>query len=243
MRLMDRFELIFTTDRGGSIKLTSLNMSGELKDRGSWTAPAKDPIKGLVFGVQEKKFATAHEEKTVKVWDFATLTVERRLEGHGSDVQTVDWHPSKSLLASGGKDRLLKFWDPVSGRNICNLFNHTNTITKVRFNKNENFLAATGKDQLVRLYDIRMMKEFFVFRGHNSEVLDFEWHPRRENHCLSSDSEGKLCYWVYPYDVVSDIQYHEKDVQVFRGAFNSLGTAVASLGFDRKIKLWQVESV
>ncbi len=38
----------------------------------------------------------------------------------------VDWHPSKSLIASGGKDRSLKFWDPVSNTNLGNMFNHTN---------------------------------------------------------------------------------------------------------------------
>ena len=232
--------MIFTTDRNGSIKLTSLNFNNEFKDRGSWTSPGKDTIKSLVFGPNEKKFATGHEEKTVKVWDFATLNIESKLEGHGSDVQTVDWHPSKALIASGGKDRVLKFWDPTSGRNICNLFNHTNTITKVKFNPSENFLAATGKDQLIRLYDIRMMKEFMAFKGHNCEVIDFEWHPSIENQFVSCDAEGKVCYWVYPFEIPSDLQIHEKDISVFRCALNKTGNFLASLGFDRKIKIWKL---
>lgn len=223
----------------GSIKLTSLSFNNELKDRGSWNSPAKDTIKSLVFGPNEKKFATAHEEKTIKIWDFSTLTIENKLEGHGSDVQSVDWHPSKSLIASGGKDRLLKFWDPSSGKNICNLFNHTNTISKVKFNKNENFLAATGKDQLIRLYDIRMMKEFLVLKGHNIEVLDFEWHPLFENQFLSCDADGKICYWNYPYDIPCDVQYHEKETPVIRCTFSKIGEHLASLGFDRKIKIWK----
>lgn len=68
------------------------------------------------------------------------------MEGHGSDVLTVDWHPSKSLIVSGGKDRLIKFWDPLTHQNIGNLFNHTNAVNTVSFNMNENFLCSAGKD-------------------------------------------------------------------------------------------------
>ena len=68
------------------------------------------------------------------------------LEGHGSDVVTVDWHPTKSLIVSGGKDRLLKFWDPIANCNIGNLFLHTNTVNSLSFNKNEKFLVSAGKD-------------------------------------------------------------------------------------------------
>lgn len=237
---MQKLGIIFTADRSGSIKLTSLNFGNELNDRGAWISPTKDLIKDLVFGPNELKMATAHEEKSIKVWDFGTLTVERKLEGHGSDVQTVDWHPSKSLLASGSKDRLLKFWDPVSGRNICTLFNNTNTIHRVRFSKNENFLAAVGKDQLVRLYDLRVMKEFLSLQGHNCEVLDFEWNPVHENHFVSSDVEGKICYWVYPNEIPSEVHVHEKGIQCSRVAFNPLGNALATLGADKKIRVWQV---
>ena len=83
------------------------------------------------------------------------------MEGHGNDVTSVHWHPSKSLIVSGAKDRLVKFWDPISGKNIGNSFIHTNTVNMVRFNKNENYLLSAGKDQIVRVTDLRMMKEVY----------------------------------------------------------------------------------
>jgi WD40 repeat protein len=54
------------------------------------------------------------DDKTLKIWDFHEARVEKELEGHGSDVTTVDWHPFRSLIASGGKDHVMKFWDPKS---------------------------------------------------------------------------------------------------------------------------------
>ena len=43
--------------------------------------------------------------------------------GHGADVKSLDWHPRKSLLASGSKDNQqpVKLWDPKSGHSVCTM--------------------------------------------------------------------------------------------------------------------------
>lgn len=43
--------------------------------------------------------------------------------GHGADVKCVDWHPCKSLLASGSKDNQqpIKLWDPRTGQPLAKL--------------------------------------------------------------------------------------------------------------------------
>ena len=37
----------------------------------------------------------------MQVWDFARVQTEQVLAGHGGDVKSVDWHPTKGLLVSG----------------------------------------------------------------------------------------------------------------------------------------------
>jgi len=66
----------------------------------------------LAVAPGDLKFVSCSDDKTLKIWDFYTATVEKDLEGHGSDVTTVDWHPFRSFIASGGKDHVIKFWDP-----------------------------------------------------------------------------------------------------------------------------------
>ena len=70
----------------------------------------------------DTKFASCSDDATIKIWDFNLGTEEKILKGHGWDVKTIDWHPQKSLLASGSKDNLIKFWDPKSGKNITTLY-------------------------------------------------------------------------------------------------------------------------
>jgi len=44
--------------------------------------------------------------------------------GHGSDVKCVDWHPHKSLVASGSKDtqQPVKLWDPRTGASLATMY-------------------------------------------------------------------------------------------------------------------------
>ncbi len=90
----------------------------------------EQPVRQACFAPTDLKFATCSDDGFVKVWDFVRAETERSMEGHGWDVkvcmwsarpstlrvfasrtpcsQTVDWHPSKGVIASGGKDSQLR---------------------------------------------------------------------------------------------------------------------------------------
>jgi len=76
---------------------------------------------GALSGTEYKKkpafYVTLLRCVTIIVTHVASIIL-----GHGWDVKAVDWHPYKSLLASGSKDNLIKFWDPKSGKNVDTLY-------------------------------------------------------------------------------------------------------------------------
>lgn len=110
--------------------------------------------------------------------------------GHGADVKCVDWHPQKSLVASGSKDtqQPLKLWDPRMGESLATMsvpqllrlniiptfvhsHAHKHTVMEVSFNRNGNWLLTASRDHLLKLFDIRNMKEELQsFRGHKKEA-------------------------------------------------------------------------
>ncbi|KAJ8438778.1 hypothetical protein Cgig2_009896 [Carnegiea gigantea] len=141
----------------------------------------KESVRDLSFCRTDLKFCSCSDDTTVKVWDFARCQEERSLTGHGWDVKSVDWHPTKSLLVSelddadlvlwsGGKDNLVKLWDAKSGRELCSFHGHKNTVLCVKWNDNGNWVLTASKDQIIKLYDIRAMKELESFRGHRKDV-------------------------------------------------------------------------
>ncbi|CDW54772.1 WD40 domain containing protein [Trichuris trichiura] len=71
------------------------------------------------FAPCDLKFATGGDDSTSRIWDFKTLSEERVLRGHGSDVRAVDWHLSKEkVFVSGGSDGSLIYWDMLSDHEL-----------------------------------------------------------------------------------------------------------------------------
>jgi polyadenylation factor subunit 2 len=58
----------------------------------------------VAWSPSDTKFATASVDHSVRVWDVYMCVQHAQLAGHSSDCTSVDWHPTLSLLASGGRD-------------------------------------------------------------------------------------------------------------------------------------------
>lgn len=130
------------------------------------------------------------------------------MHGHSQDIKCIDWHPYRSLIASGSRDTTVKLWDPkakssvrlvvlfevVSSRSLNIVVNNTiffvstiacseRQVNCCQWNMNGNWLATGATDGFVKLYDIRTMKEFEAWRvnhGEDSVSYDsFFFCPRR----------------------------------------------------------------
>lgn len=156
-----------------------------------------DPIRDLAFSPNDAKFATASDDSTLKVFDFALGTMETKLEGHGWDAKSVDWHPTKGLLVSGSKDHLVKLWDPRSGRCLTTLHGHKSTITKVLFEKvRGSCLATSARDQTARVFDLRMMRDICLLKGHEKDISTLTWHPIHANLLSTGGMDGALFHYL-----------------------------------------------
>jgi polyadenylation factor subunit 2 len=93
-------------------------------------------VRQLTFSPCDRKFASCSNDTTIKIWDLATRHEERSLTDHGCDVQTVDWHPSRSLIASAEKDGYVRLFDPRDAVSLTAMSSHKNVCTKVLWNQN-----------------------------------------------------------------------------------------------------------
>ncbi|KAK9154693.1 hypothetical protein Sjap_002173 [Stephania japonica] len=180
-----------TGDDGGSIKYWQNNMNNVKANKSAHNESVRDLSSVHVRMMQPSKFGTLHDAKRSVPYQA----------GHGGDVKSVDWHPTKSLLVSGGKDYLVKLWDAKSGKELCSFHGHKNIVLCVKWNQNGNWVLTAGKDQIIKLYDIRAMKELESFRGHRKDVTALAWHPFHEEYFVSGSFDGAIFHWLAGYSL------------------------------------------
>lgn len=156
-----------------------------------------DPIRDLAFSPQDNKFVTASDDSTLKIFDFAGGVMESKLEGHGWDAKTVDWHHRKGLIVSGSKDHLVKLWDPRMRNCLTTLHGHKSTVTKVAFESvRGDCLATSARDQTARVFDLRIMRDICLLKGHEKDISTLSWHPVHSNLLTTGGMDGSIFHYL-----------------------------------------------
>ena len=228
---------LLTSDSGGNIKYWSPSIAPVQ----SIDSHNGQPIHSLSFSPSDTKFVSCGDDATVRVWDWASRTEERVLEGHGWDVKCVQWHPRSSVICSGSKDNLVKLWDPRVGTALSTLYGHKNTVTKVAWNDNGNWLLTASRDQLIKVYDIRAMRELCSLKGHHKEVTSIAWHPLYESVFASGGMDGTLLYWnigVKGSEEPAARVPFAHDMAIWDMKWHPAGHALATGSNDRQTKFW-----
>lgn len=197
----------------------------------------KYSVRQLTFSPCDRKFASCSDDTTIKIWDLSTRMEEKSID-NGCNVYTVDWHPSRALLASGGRDGAIRLYDPRTGTNLSKLNLHKSVVMKVQWNQNGNWILSSGRDCTVRLIDTRMMSEMMAFQGHEKDVFAISWHPTQEDLFVSGGYNGEMHWWCVGNErpLYSNPTAHTQAIHQLR--YHPLGHILASTGKEGMVKFW-----
>jgi WD40 repeat protein len=84
-------------------------MSPPGKELRKFRGHAKE-VMSVAFGKDGKLLASASNDGSVKLWDFATGRELRTFQAHDGGVARVVFHPNGKQLATAGSDQTLKLW-------------------------------------------------------------------------------------------------------------------------------------
>lgn len=85
------------------------------------------------------------------VWDTNNEDLVARVEGHFSSINTVAWHPSRALVASGGRDHKVAIWDVPSQKQLHRYF-HPSQITALEWSSEGTKLIVASLDGTISIW-------------------------------------------------------------------------------------------
>jgi WD40 repeat protein len=214
------------------------------------SAPAINPNVTLV--------AAGHSDKRVYVWDLHTGETRFILEGHGAEVNSVDFSPNGRWLASGSDDGTIRIWDPSNGKLIRVITGFTDDIWCVRFTPNSQFLQvfiSDWQEYLVNLtsnrityqpeitetpdpLELQQYQQGFSTGASNifSEVL---FSP--DGKTLATASQNVLLWEVSSQKLLTFL--YNPSGGVLRGmVFNTDGSQLAATTSDEHVLVWDIDT-
>jgi WD40 repeat protein len=122
-------------------------------------------------------FAAGDTRGCVSIWDSATYSELRRLNGHTHWVTCLSYTPDGNTIVSSGSDRTIILWDVRSGSRLRTLRGHTDQIVGLAVSTDGTTLASTGFDRRIKLWDLRTGLEQASFSLDDSVVTELVFSP------------------------------------------------------------------
>ncbi|KAJ1977901.1 hypothetical protein H4R34_003412, partial [Dimargaris verticillata] len=161
-------------------------------------------------------FTTTSYDQTLKVWDTNSLQCASTFAlGHRIFSHAVSSIASHCLIAANTADSFVRLCDLKSGSFTHSLAGHRSQVICAAWSPRDEFLLCTGgADGTARLWDIRRAK---------SCLVSLDWHNYGTSDLLANTNVA-----------------HNASINGL--AFTHDGHRLASLGADRKMRLWDVQS-
>jgi WD40 repeat protein len=140
---------IYSSGQDFAVRLWDL----EGKDVGR-LALAPRPVLGVALSPNGKWFATAAEEKEIRLFDAADGKQLRVFHGHHDFVKGVAFSPSGRKLLSGSFDRTVRLWDVAAARELACFSGHTREVACVAYSPDGKLALSGALDSTLRIWDL-----------------------------------------------------------------------------------------
>lgn len=256
---------VATGDLNGVVRL--LNWRSGLKVEPARQRPMD--VRSVAFHASSSILASGSRDGTIRLWKVSwedrkpVADQIRILRRTGVAVRSVAFDPSGQWIAAAGADgqvRLWNLWEQDQGPTV--LKGHRKEAMSVVFSPSGRWLASGGSDRAVLIWDSSL--PLFPYwhtlpqrLEHSDEVRSIVFLS--DHRLFSACSDGTISVWdqyVSDQDRGSALVTHWKRSQklkghnywVFQLALNpregtsTNGRALASVGYDKVVRLWKLGS-
>jgi U3 small nucleolar RNA-associated protein 13 len=140
-------------------------------DSAAYTKKAHEKvINSMAVAPNDRVFATASQDKTIKLWDAATGELQATLAGHRRGVWHVEFSPVERCLLSASADKTVKLWDIGQGVCVKTFEGHTNSVLRASFLTHGMQVLSTSSDGTLKLWTIKTSECVNTFTAHEDRA-------------------------------------------------------------------------
>lgn len=170
-------------------------------------------IRTICFDVNNEWFATGSNDRTIKIWDFASGKLKLTLTGHISTVRSICISDKRPYMFSCGEDKTIKCWDLEQNKVIRTYHGHLSGVYSLCLHPTLDVLCSGGRDCTLRVWDIRTRIQTRVLSGHRdtvNSVISTNVKP----HFISSSIDSTIRLWdLIANRCVTTLTNHKKSVR------------------------------
>jgi WD40 repeat protein len=195
-------------------------------------------IRSVTFSPDGKIFASASDDKTVKLWNARPATLISTLTGHTGRIVSVSFHPNGKILASGSEDGTVKLWDVTHSTLIKTIKADRSWVRTVSFSPDGQILASCSSAGFINLWKTADATLLKTLKGHTHIVTHISLSP--DNQTLASASfDTTVRLWnIHDGTLINTLEGHKSHTRSV--SFSPDGKTLASTDEDGIVKLWNV---
>jgi WD40 repeat protein len=199
--------------------------------------PVYIDVTAMAFGLDGRRLATVHNQRSVKLWDLTNGTEVRDFSEGDTIILDAALSDDGTQLACGRLDGTTPVWDTDSGRRLFILGGHNSAVSQVVFSRDR--IATASWDQSAKVWDARTGVESFTIRGHANWVTGVAI-SRSGGSIATSSWDGTAKIWdgygqgIIPKRVDGGPHWLEGV------AFHPNGRSVADARTDESVWVWSI---
>lgn len=189
----------------------------------------------ITFSPCGNYIATASSDFTARIWSVPEVRLLAVLGHHTDDVEMVLFHPNRPVIATASRDHRARLFS-LEGTLLREFVGHAADVISIEWSKSGEELVTTSDDGTVKCWDL---EAGLLSRDIDMQGIETDTIVLLENGqiCAGND-EGEIT--VIDEKEKRSFSAHRSGIK--RLKYDSKRRMLASLSYDRTLKLWREEN-